>query len=298
MNEVQAAIYGGAHRIDGLFAGLRARNSTEVWVDLEPTATMTGAISTILTAGYAGARRMHLKSKSGWVDAVVGLPLPPVAESSVVIHDRLVASLGPTGVRMIWQSDRACDAVPPDATVAGAELDGYLTKSCGDRARCVDRIQLGVDRRVSVQGLVDTLGVLRRRGGDSLSFVLALDDGAAPRSRRRCGAPLPTGGGGLKSEQVRSVVASHAGALRACYEIEAQKNPDLRGGVTVAWEIDEGGVVTNASVSSRLGANERLEACILRQVRSWQFPKSDAPTTIAAYPFRFGVADPPSARGQ
>jgi outer membrane biosynthesis protein TonB len=150
-----------------------------------------------------------------------------------------------------------------------------------------------VDPQVSVQALVDTFEALRRRGGDSLSFMLALDEGPAPASRRRCGAPLPTGAGGLNSEQVRSVVVSHTGALRACYEIEAQKNPDLRGTVTVAWEIDEAGVVRNARVSSATLANDRLQACIVRQLQSWQFPKSDASTTIAAYPFRFGVANPP-----
>jgi hypothetical protein len=95
--------------------------------------------------------------------------------------------------------------------------------------------------------------------------------------------------GGLSAEQVRRVVMAHTGALRACYESEAQRNPQLRGGVTVAWQIDATGAVTNASLAGTTLSNARVEGCVVRQVRAWHFPASDAPTTVAGYPFRFGV---------
>jgi hypothetical protein len=95
--------------------------------------------------------------------------------------------------------------------------------------------------------------------------------------------------GGLSSEQVRRVVMAHTGALRACYESEAQRNPQLRGGVTVAWQIDATGSVTGASLAGTTLNNARVEGCIQRQVKAWHFPTSDAPTTVAGYPFRFGV---------
>jgi hypothetical protein len=107
---------------------------------------------------------------------------------------------------------------------------------------------------------------------------------------RRCARATRTSQAAVRDRTTRHGAPQR---LRACYEIEAQKHPDLRGEATIAWEIDEAGVVTNARVSSTTLANERLEACIVRQVQSWQFPKSDAPTTIAGYPFRFVVADPP-----
>jgi hypothetical protein len=94
---------------------------------------------------------------------------------------------------------------------------------------------------------------------------------------------------GLSPEQVRRVVMAHTGALRACYEAEAQRNPQLRGGVTVAWQIDPGGTVTTASLAGTTLSNARVEGCIVRQVKTWHFPASDAPTTVASYPFRFGV---------
>jgi hypothetical protein len=95
--------------------------------------------------------------------------------------------------------------------------------------------------------------------------------------------------GGLSAEQVRRVVMAHTGALRACYESEAQRNPQLRGGVTVAWQIDATGAVTSASLAGTTLNNQRVEGCVTRQVKAWHFPVSDAPTTVAGYPFRFGV---------
>jgi hypothetical protein len=95
--------------------------------------------------------------------------------------------------------------------------------------------------------------------------------------------------GGLSAEQVRRVVMAHTGALRACYETEAQRNPSLKGGVTVAWQIDASGSVTSASLAGTTLNNQRVEGCVTRQVKAWHFPVSDAPTTVAGYPFRFGV---------
>ncbi len=98
-----------------------------------------------------------------------------------------------------------------------------------------------------------------------------------------------TSKGGLSAEQIRRVVVAHTGALRACYESEAQKNPGLKGGVTVQWSIDAGGSVGGASVAGSTLGNPRVEGCVVRQVKSWHFPAADAPTTVAGYPFKFGI---------
>jgi outer membrane biosynthesis protein TonB len=95
--------------------------------------------------------------------------------------------------------------------------------------------------------------------------------------------------GGLTSEQVRRAVMAHTGALRACYETEAQRLPQLRGGVTVAFTIEANGSVSQATVSASTLQNTRVEGCLLRQIKSWRFPESDPATTVTGYPFRFGV---------
>lgn len=94
--------------------------------------------------------------------------------------------------------------------------------------------------------------------------------------------------GGLSAEQIRRVVVAHRGALQACYEIEAQKDPTLRGGVTASWTIDAGGAVTSASVAGSTIHNARVEGCVLRQVRTWHFPASDG-VSQAQFPFSFGI---------
>jgi hypothetical protein len=94
--------------------------------------------------------------------------------------------------------------------------------------------------------------------------------------------------GGLNPEQIRRVVIAHRGALQACYEIEAQKDPTLRGGVTVGWTIDPAGAVTSANVAGSSIHNARVEGCVLRQVRAWHFPSSDG-VSQATFPFSFGI---------
>lgn len=95
--------------------------------------------------------------------------------------------------------------------------------------------------------------------------------------------------GGLSQEQVRRVVMAHLGAVRACYESEAQRNPSLKGGITVAWQIDPSGSVTSASIAGSTLSNPRVEGCVVRQVKGWRFPTSETPTTVAGFPFKFGV---------
>jgi hypothetical protein len=100
-----------------------------------------------------------------------------------------------------------------------------------------------------------------------------------------------TGGvtrGGLNADQIDRVVKAHRSALGACYDIEVQKDPTLKGGVTVAWTIDPSGAVTSASVAGSTIHNARVEGCILRQVRSWHFPSSDS-ASQPTYPFSFGI---------
>ena len=101
----------------------------------------------------------------------------------------------------------------------------------------------------------------------------------------------PTARGGLSAEQIRRVVMAHSGALRACYDSELARNPNLRGGVTMTWNIEPGGTVTSAAVGSSTIGNQRVEGCVQRQVKTWKFPTSDSPTNVAAYPFKFGVGN-------
>ena len=113
--------------------------------------------------------------------------------------------------------------------------------------------------------------------------------GGPGESKIAVGGGVAAAKGGLSPEQIRRVVMSHIGAVRACYETEAQRNPGLKGGVTIQWQIDPGGSVTTASVGGTTLSNPRVEGCVVRQVQKWKFPTSESPTTVAGFPFKFGV---------
>jgi hypothetical protein len=95
--------------------------------------------------------------------------------------------------------------------------------------------------------------------------------------------------GFLTTEQVHRVVQAHSGALRACYAIEARRDPALRGGITAAWTIDPSGTVSNARLAGSTIHNAHLEGCVLRQVGAWHFPR-ERPTDRGELPVRLRVA--------
>jgi hypothetical protein len=98
-----------------------------------------------------------------------------------------------------------------------------------------------------------------------------------------------SGGGGLSPEQIRRVVMAHLGALRACYESEQERNPNLKGGVTVVWQIAPEGNVSGASLGGSSLGSPRVEGCVVRQVKGWRFPTSPSPSSVT-WPFKFGLA--------
>jgi hypothetical protein len=93
----------------------------------------------------------------------------------------------------------------------------------------------------------------------------------------------------LSASEIRGVVMGHLGALRACYEKGAARDPLLKGTLTVQWQIAPAGNVSDArSLNSKLG-NAAVEECILREVRQLRFPASPALSNVE-WPFTFGIS--------
>ena len=99
----------------------------------------------------------------------------------------------------------------------------------------------------------------------------------------------PRVNGYLSPEQINRVVRANQAAVRYCYEVEVQRQPNLRGRVEIAWRINLQGSVTTARVASSSLRNARVEGCIVRQVRRWRFPRPDGGEVSVQYPFIFGV---------
>jgi hypothetical protein len=115
------------------------------------------------------------------------------------------------------------------------------------------------------------------------------DGGAGPDKGKETIADVAPSNGGLSAEQIRTVVTANLIAIRRCYQVEAERNPSLRGGVTVQWTIDPSGHVERASVVDTTLDNPRVEGCITHLIKAWHFPKSETPTVVGSFPFKFGV---------
>ena len=93
--------------------------------------------------------------------------------------------------------------------------------------------------------------------------------------------------GGLTKEQVNRVVKAHQSAIRYCYEKELQRAPSLQGKVELYWVIKTNGTTDRIKVATSTLGSRAVEGCMERQVRNWQFPRSDSDTIVQSYPFFF-----------
>ena len=101
---------------------------------------------------------------------------------------------------------------------------------------------------------------------------------------------LSSGGGsskGFSADEIRRVVNSHMGQIRACYEAALDSSPGLKGSVTASWHISATGGVPRAVVASSTLSNGRVEGCITRVIKGWTFRNPDAIEADASWGFVF-----------
>jgi len=96
--------------------------------------------------------------------------------------------------------------------------------------------------------------------------------------------------GDLDQETVRRVIATKVGAIKACYQKELQKSPNLHGKVTVSFLIGPSGAVTGVKIAQSTMGSPPVEQCITSRIQTWQFPPSrSGGTTRVNYPFNFSA---------
>ncbi len=98
---------------------------------------------------------------------------------------------------------------------------------------------------------------------------------------------------GLPKDVINAVVQRHRSEIRACYDAALQRNPNLRGKVSIAFSISAQGDVISASVRESTLGDGGLDGCIVSRVKTWKFPKPEAPvvTEVTAYPFYLNPAN-------
>ncbi len=98
---------------------------------------------------------------------------------------------------------------------------------------------------------------------------------------------------GLPKDVINAVVQRHRGEIRACYDAALQRNPNLRGKIVAAFTIQPNGIVSYAGTKESSLGDSALENCITSRIRTWIFPKPEAPvvTEVSAYPFYLNPAN-------
>lgn len=94
--------------------------------------------------------------------------------------------------------------------------------------------------------------------------------------------------GGLDREEIARVVRRHRDAVRHCYERELQSRPDLEGKVVMRFVVGGNGAVLAAKAAESTLADPTVEACLARQIQTWQFPAvQGGGVVVVRYPFLF-----------
>jgi TonB family protein len=95
----------------------------------------------------------------------------------------------------------------------------------------------------------------------------------------------------LDKEAIREVVHRHTNEIRYCYEKALANAPDLMGKISVKFAIGPSGKVQSVSVESSLMKSPEVEECVVKRVRTWEFPKPKGGGVVSVtYPFVFQSA--------
>jgi len=122
-------------------------------------------------------------------------------------------------------------------------------------------------------GLGKGKGGIGVKGRDAREATLSLETSAARVS------------GYLSEAQILAVVKRNQAAIKYCFDLEFQKQPNLKGRVAINWRIDLQGRVTTVRVAQSTLNNERVEGCMTRQIKRWQFPQPDGGSVDVTFPF-------------
>ncbi len=93
---------------------------------------------------------------------------------------------------------------------------------------------------------------------------------------------------GLTKDEVGKVIHAHLNEVRYCYESAMIHTPDIEGKLIVDFAIGPAGLVRTAAVKSSTVPDPRLDDCLIRRLKRWQFPHPKGGVTVGVtYPFIF-----------
>ena len=72
---------------------------------------------------------------------------------------------------------------------------------------------------------------------------------------------------------MRRIVRRRLNEVTYCYERQLAVKPTLQGGVDMVWVVDVSGRPTAIRVLGSTLNDHDVEACLVRRIRRWRFPK-------------------------
>ncbi|MES2614013.1 MAG: AgmX/PglI C-terminal domain-containing protein, partial [Bdellovibrionota bacterium] len=88
-------------------------------------------------------------------------------------------------------------------------------------------------------------------------------------------------------KMVQFVVFNKKEEVRSCYNSALRKNIYLNGDITLSWNINEHGQVSNIQMLKSNMKHENLFRCIASRIKTWKFPKSKNGIATVKFPFKF-----------
>ncbi len=169
--------------------------------------------------------------------------------------------------KMFGEVDDSAAAVAGGPAVIANVGDGPDTPGNG---RAGPDVGSADDARAQAGGLDKKVAV----GGDGKNPAIGADLGKRDQKVISIKGGAPTADGELSPDIIKKVMADKAGAVKACYQKELQKNPDLSGAIKVAFMIGADGKVVGVKIESSSIDNVQVENCIVDNIKSWRFPQA------------------------
>lgn len=110
----------------------------------------------------------------------------------------------------------------------------------------------------------------------------------------RTGVKVVPGGEGeafsatIDREAIRRVILANTRVIKACYERELNRTPDLVGKLVIEWDIGEKGAVLRTAVQRNELGSRAVAECLMARLKMWRFPEPPTNEIVTvAYPFVF-----------
>lgn len=91
---------------------------------------------------------------------------------------------------------------------------------------------------------------------------------------------------GLTPKEISTVIMGSYRVFRRCYEVAAASRPELEGQVTVFWQIEIDGSVSELTVKDSTINDPNVGECLAREVQTLVFPTAEKATRVS-WPFVF-----------